>query len=256
MQILNIATYNILANAFVKKDRYPYSSPEALDPMQRRQRLYGELDSLDADIYCLQEVEPDAYREISGHFGAAFGGVYAARTDAADGLAIFYKRSLTLRDSQELRDTSHGRGNELAGLVATFEFDGAPLGVVSTHLRWRPAETPLEEHTGLKQLSQILDRCDADAIAWVIAGDFNANSESKVIAAADARGHRISCLKQRPWDTTNINGRRRKIDYLLHAPERLVPTPGQLPKLEKRTPMPSEQHSSDHLPLTVSFQRR
>jgi hypothetical protein len=62
-----------------------------------------------------------------------------------------------------------------------------------------------------------------------------------------------SCRSQRPWDTCNINGRCRKIDYLLYSEGRLEPKPGTLPQLTRTTPLPSLTEPSDHLPLAVEF---
>ena len=246
---MRFATYNILANAYVKRDRYPHSSPEALDPTLRRALLLRRIVELQADVLCLQEVEPDAFDDILAQLPGHDGKLSRA-DDRPDGLAILHRRTSSCR-IEELVDASLGRGNALVAQVA--RFDGFSLA--NMHLRWRPDDTPDAEHTGLLQLRRVLDRCDADPGAWILAGDFNANSQSRVIAEAERCGHQISCRAQRPWDTTNINGRRRKIDYLLHTPAHWKPTPGTLPELRRSTPMPSTVEPSDHLPLTVSFAR-
>lgn len=245
---LKLVTYNILANAYVKRDRYPHSSPEALDPTSRRARLLDCIAALDADVLCLQEVEPEAFEAIRSRLGRP--GVLARPSDRPDGLAVIHRAGLAAR-MVELVEPSFGRGNTLVAQIA--RFDG--FSVANMHLRWRPDDTPDADHIGLQQLRRVLDVCDGEPGPWILAGDFNAISQSRVIAEAERRGYHISCRAQRPWDTTNINGRRRKIDYLLHTPAHWRPEPGVLPELGRRTPMPSLQHASDHLPLEVVFER-
>jgi hypothetical protein len=52
-----------------------------------------------------------------------------------------------------------------------------------------------------------------------------------VLAVALRRGMDESCRSQRAWDTSTINGRPRKIVYLLVSTGRLTPDPGALPEL-------------------------
>lgn len=242
---IDIVTYNILANAYVKRERYPHSTPEALDAVRRRALLLKTITELDADILCLQEVESEAFSAISAVL-PNHQGTHAQAAGRPDGLAVFARTPFV---AHEIRDP----GFDPSLVAQVVEFDRFSL--VNTHLRWRPDNTPDHEHTGLQQLRRILRDCDAKSGAWIVAGDFNANSQSKVLVEAEHRGYRNSCRSQRPWDTTNINGRRRKIDYLLHTPQHWKPEPGILPELGRRTPMPSETHASDHLPLKVRFTR-
>ena len=87
----------------------------------------------------------------------------------------------------------------------------------------------------------------------IVAGDLNSLSEGPAVRAALARGLRLACRRQRPWDTCNIGGRRRKLDYLLYRPAHLDPTPAPRPRLRRDDPLPSLTQPSDHLPVAVSF---
>src|SRR5262249_34369258 len=128
------------------------------------------------------------------------------------------------------------------------------LRVAVTHLAWAPESTPADEHVGRRQMLEMLARRDAEPDAiWIFAGDFNAISQSAVVEAAYQRGMAESCRAQRPWDTAAINGRTRKIDYLLFSAGRLEPSPGVLPKLTRDSVLPSLDEPSDHLPLRVDF---
>ena len=90
-------------------------------------------------------------------------------------------------------------------------------------------------------------------ITWLLGGGVNATSQSPVLAAAYERGFAESWRAQRPWDTTAINRRPHRIDYLLYFAGRLDPRPAVLPNHGRDTVMPSVHEPSDHLPLTVSF---
>jgi mRNA deadenylase 3'-5' endonuclease subunit Ccr4 len=252
-----VLTYNILANAYAKPERYPHSSSDDLEPTARRRRLLDQIAAIDADVMCLQEVERDAFDDIQARIGPSFTGLFEARPDHPDGSAIFVRHgAFELAESVPLHYQSRERGDAQLALVAFLRRRDRVLAIASTHLRWQSQETPRERHLGRLQLLELLalrQARTADDTAWIIAGDLNALSESVVIQAALERGLELSCRSQRPWDTVNIGGRRRKIDYLLYEPPKLEAHPGTLPRLERDTPMPSSVHPSDHLPLEVTF---
>ena len=254
MKQLHIVTYNILADAHVKRDRYPTSCESALDPVARRRRLLSEISGFDADVLCLQEVDKGMVSALAAEL-ERYAVHYAPKLNGRDGLAILVRKDspLEIEKVVPLYATGLSEDNALVALVAY----AAPIAIASTHLRWRKDDTPWELHVGLRQLEALLDHADqlrSSHPAWLVAGDFNANSQSTVIRTAEARGFQISCRSQRPWDTTNINRRRRKIDYVLHTPAHFHPSPKKLPRLERDTPMPSLVFPSDHLPLGVTFE--
>src|SRR5262249_45986520 len=51
------ATYNVLATAYIKPEWYAGVPPELLKPSWRVPALVRQVESLDADLLCLQEVE-------------------------------------------------------------------------------------------------------------------------------------------------------------------------------------------------------
>ncbi len=255
---IRVASYNILADAYAIASRYPRSPTEALAAGPRLARLLAELTAIDADIYCLQEVEPSRHTAIAKHLGDAFASCYEQRHGHPDGCAIFYRHDrVALDHSDTLHYQAHEPGYDQLAQFGYFRCGEQPLAVANTHLRWQRRDTPRERHVGRLQLLELLTRRTGQLASWpswLIAGDFNAASESVVIQAALERGLRLSCRTQRPWDTSNIGERCRKIDYLLYTPQQLTPTPGALPKLRRDTPLPSFEHSSDHLPVVVDFQ--
>ena len=247
-QNFRVVSWNILADAYVRRDRYPHCSDGALEPGARRSLLLRRVLDLDADIYAFQEVDPDAHEAIGAALGSAFEGAIALRPRRSEGVAIFVRRT---KFQIEATTSLHYRaGSGETALIARISGD---LVVASTHLKWLPRSTAASAHAGRQQLAELLDAVPAGIP--LLCGDFNATSDSPVLEEAYARGYELAARSQRPWDTTNINERRRKIDYQLYRPGTLAPHPVALQRLERHTPLPSASEPSDHLPLTIDYMR-
>lgn len=256
MTTFTALTYNVLAQSYVRADRYPLSSREALDPARRRALLLDRIEALDADLLCLQELEPAVHDELRGRLQATHHAAYVKRGDRPDGLAVFARNSLLpWLGHGELHFQAHRPGYDDVALIVRLTLDDQLLLVACTHLAWQPRSTPPAEHLGYRQMLELVRHRDTEAPAatWIFAGDFNATSPSIVLAAALEQGMDESCRNQRPSDTCAINGRLRKLDYLLFSAGRLRPHPGVLPALSADAAMPSLTEPSDHLPLRVGF---
>jgi endonuclease/exonuclease/phosphatase (EEP) superfamily protein YafD len=257
-QTFSAVTYNVLAQSYVRRDHYPRSPPEALEPARRHALLLARIEQLDADLLCLQELEPSIYDALRARLGATHHAAYAQRRGRPDGSAIFARRSqFGWAGHDVLHYQAHRPDTDDLALVTSLTAGGEPLHVATTHLTWQPESTPHAEHLGYRQMLELLAFRDASGRrdTWIFAGDFNAISQSAVVTVALERGMDESCRSQRPWDTTAINGRQRKIDYLLFSTGRLTPQPGVLPKLHRDSVLPSLTEPSDHLPLRVDFTR-
>ncbi|AQW48399.1 endonuclease/exonuclease/phosphatase family protein [Streptomyces violaceusniger] len=256
MKTFSAVTYNVLVQSFTHPDRYPLCPPEALTPARRRALLLSRIDELDADLLCLQELEPMIYEDLRTRLETTHGAAYVQRSRRPDGVAVFARRPLFGGlEHHELHFEAQRRSDDDLALIVQLILDDRPLHVACTHLAWQPESTPRAEHVGHRQMLELLAHRDATAPddTWIFAGDFNAISQSIVVSAALERGMDESCRSQRPWDTCAINGRPRKLDYLLFSTGRLEPRPGVLPKLFRDTALPSLTDPSDHLPLRVDF---
>jgi mRNA deadenylase 3'-5' endonuclease subunit Ccr4 len=250
------ATYNILADAYIRPDRYRGCLPESLAPGPRRRLLLDRIAALDVDLLMLQEVEPAAHQAIAQRLGDEYVGVYAQRRGRPDGSSLFARRACMSLDRHEvLHYQAHANGDDQIALLGQLRIGARRLLVASTHLQWCPDNTPAQQHVGRAQMLELLDHVqvtDADA-TWILAGDLNATSRSEVLAAALERGLEMSAKAQRPWDTCNANARPRKLDYLLIRAGQLEPHPGTLMRLHRDTPLPSLSEPSDHLPLRIDY---
>ncbi len=259
---LRVVTWNILAQSFVQPKRYPKTPPEVLEADTRIPKILGRLKEINADVYCLQEVEPGMAENIQTSLGGSdvFLMHYAQRHGHADGCALYVRRSAAEVSHLAVMRYAAGRGQSdrlaVAGALRLKNGDHKRFGIASTHLDWQRDQTPPEQHLGRLQLVEFFEGyralvpgCDA----WLIAGDFNATSQSCVLTEAQRQGWYLGAKTQRPWDTTNINGRCRKIDYILYSTPELTPAPEPLAPLSKHQLLPTLQEPSDHLPLVIGF---
>ena len=77
--MFSATTYNVLAQCYVRPDRYRTSPAEALEPTSRRARLLARIEGLGSDLLCLQEVEPDIYEALRARLDSTHASAYAKR---------------------------------------------------------------------------------------------------------------------------------------------------------------------------------
>lgn len=259
---MRIASYNVLADAYVKPEWFAHVSPAALAREPRRARLIERVIGLDADVVCLQEVEAPVFAALEralaplGHRG-----VFAKKSgNRPDGCATFVREQAWTLVAHERFVYRDGRGGvadsgHVALLVTVAPRDGGDRVVVAgTHLRWAADDTPPHEHVGRRQLELLLAHLDESGVASrVVCGDFNAEAESTTLAPLFARGYR-DAYAARPQPTCNTHHEAKRIDFVFHdASLRAVPEP--LPAIDGATPLPSDREPSDHLPIVATLER-
>jgi len=67
----SVVSYNILADCHMKPDWYGYTPPDCRNSKDRHPRLFAELEELDADILCLQEVGRNYHPQLRDSLEAA-----------------------------------------------------------------------------------------------------------------------------------------------------------------------------------------
>lgn len=100
--MFRVLTYNILAEIYATRQMYPYCPVWALSWSFRRELLHRELQTYNADIICMQEVQGDHYKKFFVPMMTELGyeGWYLKKTRESmglegkvDGCAFFYKRN-------------------------------------------------------------------------------------------------------------------------------------------------------------------
>jgi mRNA deadenylase 3'-5' endonuclease subunit Ccr4 len=258
---LLVVSYNVLADSYINPAWYPGVPPALLARGARTPAIVRRIADLDGDVVCLQEVEADVAAALDNRLGAlGYVGHFAPKGGGKpDGCATFVRsRAAAVRAARTLA-YGDGRGRRPdsghIALVLLLEWEGRPLAVANTHLKWDPPGTPAADRWGLRQVSQLLAERAALApgcAAWILCGDFNAGPESDVLGTLEKAGFASAYWGREHEGTCVANGRAKMIDFLCHTPC-LTARPLELPRIDDRTALPSELEPSDHLPILAWF---
>ena len=256
---LVVATYNILASAYIQRARYPRSPAMVLTPAWRIPALVQQISTLEADILCLQEIESETLAAINSRLGSRGHASRYARKggDSPEGCSTFYRQDCAVLIDETVIRFADGGGAESdtgnVALVTIFSVFGHRLGVINTHLTWDPPGTAREAQRGLRQVNQLTreyEKMTAAADAWIIAGDLNVTPGSEIVALMEGMGFRYA--HDRAGMTCSFNGEIKMIDYLFHS-SRLHAKPTDSFAIDARTVLPSAEQPSDHVPVIARF---
>jgi CCR4-NOT transcription complex subunit 6 len=255
-----VATYNVLASAYIQSGWYRRTPALVLEPTWRVPALVQHVLKLGAEIICLQEVEPETFVALRTTLGEqGYGGQYARKlAQRPDGVALFYRRAIFELLSARVLAFSDGAGGPDSGYVALIALlrsaDGI-LGVINTHLMWDAAGTAPAAQIGLRQARQLLtenESCAADARGWIVSGDFNVTPQSQLVALMEQAGFRYAHRDLPDVYTCNIGAKARLIDYLFHSAQ-LRAEPFAPTRIDDKTILPSAHEPSDHVPIMATF---
>lgn len=256
-----VATYNVLASAYIQRARYPRSAAMVLTQAWRAAALVQQISSLEADIFCLQEVEPQTLAALNARLGSrGYFNRYARKSGGgAEGCATFYRQDLAALSGETVVRFADGLGAEpdtgSIALITIHGISGYRLGIINTHLTWDPPGTAREHQRGLRQVNQLLrehEKIAAAADDWMIAGDLNVIPGSEIVSLIERTGFRFAHAKRAEMCTCSFNGEVKMIDYLFHSP-RLRARPIDSFAIDARTVLPSAEQPSDHVPVIARF---
>ena len=261
---ISVASYNVLASAFIQRARYPRTPALVLDPSWRVPALAQHISALACDIICLQEVETDVLAAVKSRLSPrGHGALYARKYGSnPDGCATFYRQDLFQPISENvIRFADAGAGESDTGniaLITIFDARDRRLGIINTHLSWDAPDTARECQRGLRQARQLLleyEKSAAFADAWIIAGDLNVIPGSEILSLIEASGFRCAHDGHPPPNTCSSNGEAKQIDYLFHSPN-LRSDPYETHAVDDRTVLPSAEQPSDHVAVRARFDWR
>lgn len=263
-----LCSYNVLADSYVKPSYFPLVAPALLQPAPRQAALCAQLRALNADVYCLQEVEPPAFAAFAatleplgyvGHFAPKGAG-------RPDGCALFVRQAVltvhavtrvAYRDGQGAPDSGHVAQVLTATLLAPPHPAQEPrqaattLVIVNSHLRWTPAGG--DRAVKQRQVALLLEAAlAAPAAARVLCGDFNLVPTDELLAPLHAAGLR-SIWADEVQSTCCANGQVKCVDHVFYS-QGLQAQVERLPLLTPQRPIPAPGQPSDHLPLRVALQ--
>jgi len=262
--LFTVATYNLLASAYINRAWYPRSPALVLNPAWRVPALAQYVSALDADLLCLQEVEPDVLATLRTSLTGSGYGVHYARKSASrpDGVAIFYrKEKFEPVNATRLDYTDAQTGEADSGyvaLIALFRAADRILGVINTHLLWEPPGAAAELQRGYRQARQLLseyDKSPGSADAWILAGDLNVTPDSALVAMIRQAGFDYSHNGLADVASCNVNGEARMIDYIFHS-SALCSQPVEIIPVDHRAVLPSAEQPSDHVAIKARIDWR
>src|SRR5436190_1085683 len=149
-----LATWNILATAYIRREFYPRTPPEILNPVWRVPELARHAAALDMDILCLQEVEPTVFTTMQSALPDFTGTLAMKGANRPDGCATFFRHArFTLKHEERILylDRKH-----IAQLLL-FEHESRSLAVLNTHLKWDPPDTQRDRQWGYRQILQAIE---------------------------------------------------------------------------------------------------
>jgi mRNA deadenylase 3'-5' endonuclease subunit Ccr4 len=257
----SVATYNVLATAYIQPARYRRSPALVLDPSWRTPALVRHVSSLDADILCLQEVEIETFAALRARLTVlGYLAQYARKQGGKpDGCATFYRQDRF--ELSRVRVIEYADGNQAAensghiALVVFLRNAGLVAGVVNTHLPWEPPETPLDRRRSYRDIRQLLAECrsmSGELDGLLICGDLNETPESEVVAALREAGFRHAHESFSASPTCKVNAESKTIDYLFYS-SALRAEPSPLPPISYQAALPSAEQPSDHLAVASRF---
>jgi mRNA deadenylase 3'-5' endonuclease subunit Ccr4 len=243
-----IVSWNVLADAYVRSERYPEVEGTLLQPGSRTPLVIAALEATGATLICLQEADEGlmaAARQRLERRGFAVH--FASKPGRGEGCALLVGPPFALEEVRTLRFRDGGPDRADSGhlaLLATVRLGDRRLGLATTHLRWDPPGTPEGSRWAIRQVTELLGALDP-SLPWLLCGDLNVDPGDAVYAALIGAGLTDPAAAS-PQPTANANGRARRIDHLVHSPG-LVAEPLPLPAIDGRTPLPSPTMPSDHL---------
>ncbi len=257
---LKILTYNVLADVYLLPERYPDSPHDCIEFSWRTQALISKIVSLDADLICLQEVEPALFEALRGSLEPLGyrGWLELSGGNGTEGCAIFYRaRLMTLKlpsrfDFPEKPGTSPCR--RLAQ-IALFDAGGQSVAVVNTHLQW---DTPTTARSACRSVHQVVSLLEelgtmAPALPTIICGDFNTEADSQTVRELLERGYQFSHAGDAMGPTCRANGKCRMIDFIFHT-SGISAFPSLIEPIDSSIPMPGLEHPSDHVPVVATLE--
>lgn len=288
---VRVVTYNVLASVYAKSAWFPWTERALMKAKKRLQRSREYIESLNADVLCLQEL--DNYDEDgttswkSWLESRGYDSRHVRRTNTKkDGSCVAWRRDAwscedhrgvsyddiahemypgPSSDVSESQDITSARERYLRDCVANLTIlrrtaDGAEALVASTHIFWDPnfADVKLAQAKRLvREVEGFRDerrRLSSREVHVIIGGDFNSEPTSDVYRELNSAFASASSGDEPPY--TNVTPDFTAcIDYVFLSSRdsgiEVVRVREQPSREELGAGLPDENHPSDHLPVVV-----
>lgn len=264
---ISLVSWNLLAPTYARPEKYPWVPLHALDWEHRQRLIVNKLKSLDADIYCLQEMEVERWDNFLEKLPDYDGVLQTMKGGHPVATAILVKRASQL---EVVRTESRSR----ALLVVLSSSSKQPLFLANVHLdagaendrtricQLRSLLKRLVRHMDIEEIDVMKDEHLEPPI--IIAGDMNMLRDTDVydflatgtLPSDETITHRLLPLRDAYEDTPGLRltyGGGCVLDYVWtsQSVKVLRTMPVVCESNGSTIEMPSETHPSDHLPIGV-----
>ena len=256
-----VASYNVLANAYVQYALYRRTPKMVLNPAWRIPALVQHVTDLGTDVICLQEVEMGTFAALKSRLSSlGYAAQYTRKTGGKpDGCATFYRQhEFELIATRVIEYADGGQGQANSGhiaLIVLLRAAGRIIGIANTHLIWDPPGSASSTKLGYRQVLQLLNECHNIAPSphgWLICGDLNATPDSNIIATLESAGFQYAHAGLAQTYTCKVDAEVKMIDHLFYSPE-FCGEPQCVVQISDQTVLPSAEQPSDHVPIVARF---
>jgi endonuclease/exonuclease/phosphatase family metal-dependent hydrolase len=251
-----LATYNVLAQAYLRPEWYRAVPSALLEPAARLAAVLERVAALEADVLCLQEVEQGTAEALAAHLGRrGYHGQYQRKGQGRpDGCATFWRGAVAtgvrvLAYDEGLAEQPSGH----LALAVGLRTEGGELEVVNTHLKWDDPTRPPEARWCVVQARALAAWLEGGSAPAVVCGDLNVGARDPAVAALLGAGFRDVFGGAEHPHTCVAHGRTARIDHIL-VRGGLEGSPGPAAALEGRVALPDDREPSDHVPLVARLE--
>lgn len=232
---MRFATFNVLADAYVSYGDYSHADPKLMQPGARLNHISHQINSLDADVIGLQEVDKSLVEIFEADDNWQSFWTPKGR-NKPDGCLTLVKSMVEIADHE-----SH-LYNDGSGHVFQITHIGG-VAIANTHIKWAPEDDP--HHIGVIQTQELLTALNNQRAAVILA-DCNGRPDGNVQAMVKNAGF-TSLSGDKP--TAIVNGELVALDLLAIRGLRGTLTPMDYDLHS----IPSETCASDHVPLVAEI---
>ncbi|KAL4233560.1 hypothetical protein ACF0H5_008240 [Mactra antiquata] len=195
----SVVSYNMLADCHLFRNDYSFTEEKYLQSDYRLSKVIEELRYLDADVLCMQEVDPEYYSKqlLPSLKGLGYDGLFKRRTQEYfnEGEATFYKTSRFTLMKSTLSSFYDLINKELTGIDPTIQEavrnymnlpdvvvitklkcnnTGQEVTVGNVHIQWGQMKVPDAQCVQIASaVKEIVSNADGDVFPHIICGDFN-----------------------------------------------------------------------------------
>ena len=233
---MRVATFNVLADAYLGYGDYSHVDPNLLKLGARTKGIIQSIDDLSADVVALQEAEEPLVRALAetGNWQTFWS---PKELGKADGCLTIVKPGLEVNNF-ETHAYQDGSGHIMQILRI------GRIAFANTHIKWAPADSI--DHVGVGQITELLDQIEMEKSA-VIFADSNDRPNGPVRKLVENAGFN-DMFGNMP--TAIVNGEAVALDIL--AVRGIAST--RVFKNYNVLDIPNNELPSDHIPLVADLE--